>query len=92
MAGSFVGLGANTCRADLIVGNADPMDQTVSENRTFVVVSFNVINTGVGAVTITGFLETASPDSVQPILAILRVTLIQMLQMNFPHNSLLYRT
>lgn len=68
------------------------MDQTVSENRTFVVVSFNVINTGVGPVTITGFLETASPDSVQPILAILRVTLIQMLQMNFPHNSLLYRT
>jgi hypothetical protein len=56
----LAGLWTQTCRADLIVGNANPMDQTVSEHQLLGGVTFTVINTGL-AVMITDYKEVASP-------------------------------
>jgi hypothetical protein len=56
-------LWTQTCRADLIVGNADPMNHTVSEKIPFGLgsVTFTVINTELRDVKIDKFVLRASP-------------------------------
>ena len=49
------------CRADLIVGNANPAEQTVFEQSAFGSVTFTVINTGHNPIVTTTYLERASP-------------------------------
>ncbi len=57
----LAGVCTQTCRADLIVGNANPMDRTVSEHGQPGAVTFTVINTGIDPVRITGYIARASP-------------------------------
>ena len=57
----LAGLWTNVGRADLIVGNASPMDQAVFEHSDFGFVTFTVMNTGLDDVRLTDFIAKASP-------------------------------